>query len=49
MMVEKQVNNVIHYQVIVVMGAKNPAQRVDTVKKLVYTDNKGDYYESSRV
>lgn len=49
MMIEKQVNNVTHYQVIVVMGARNTTQRIDTVKRLVYDDDKGDYYESSRV
>ena len=48
-LVEKNVGDEIHHQVIVVMGARNPAQRVDTVKRVVYNDIKGDYYEPSRV
>ena len=35
-LVEQQVKNEIHHQVIVVMGAKNTAQRVDTVKRMMY-------------
>ena len=49
LMVEKHINDTTHYQVIVVMGSRNPNQRIDIVKKLVYNDTKGDYYESSRV
>lgn len=36
-MVEKIVNNEKHYQVYVVMGAKNPRQRANEVKRLIYT------------
>jgi serine-type D-Ala-D-Ala endopeptidase (penicillin-binding protein 7) len=36
-MVEKIINNEKHYQVYVVMGAKNPKQRADEVKRLIYT------------
>ena len=35
-LVEQQVKNEIHHQVIVVMGAKNPSQRVDIVKRIMY-------------
>jgi len=49
LLVEKNVGDEIHHQVIVVMGARNPAQRVDTVKKVVYNDTIGDYHESSRI
>ena len=35
-LVEQPVNNETHHQVIVVMGAKNTAQRVDTVKRIMY-------------
>ena len=49
LLVEKNVGNEIHYQVIVVMGARNPAQRVDTVKKVVYNNNMGDDYVTSRI
>jgi D-alanyl-D-alanine endopeptidase (penicillin-binding protein 7) len=35
-LVEQTVNNEIHHQVIVVMGAKNTSQRVDTVKRMMY-------------
>ena len=35
-LIEQQVKNEIHHQVIVVMGAKNTAQRVDTVKRMMY-------------
>jgi D-alanyl-D-alanine endopeptidase (penicillin-binding protein 7) len=49
MLVEKNHGDKIHYEVIVVMGARNPAQRVDAVKKVVYNDIKGDNYESSRI
>jgi D-alanyl-D-alanine carboxypeptidase len=35
-LVEHPVNNEMHHQVIVVMGAKNTAQRVDTVKRIMY-------------
>ena len=36
-MVEKIINNEKHYQVYVVMGAKNPRQRANEVKRLIYT------------
>jgi len=48
-LVEKNVGDEIHHQVIVVMGARNPAQRVDTVKKFVYNNSIGDYYVTSRI
>ena len=48
-LVEKNKGDTVHYEAIVVMGARNPAQRVDAVKKVVYNDVKGDYYESSRI
>jgi D-alanyl-D-alanine carboxypeptidase len=35
-LVERPVKNETHHQVIVVMGAKNTAQRVDTVKRIMY-------------
>lgn len=35
-MVEKTINNEKHYQVYVVMGARNSKQRADEVKRLVY-------------
>ena len=35
-LVEHPVKNEMHHQVIVVMGAKNTAQRVDTVKRMMY-------------
>jgi D-alanyl-D-alanine carboxypeptidase len=35
-LVEHPVNNEMHHRVIVVMGAKNTAQRVDTVKRIMY-------------
>ena len=43
-LVEKNVGDEIHHQVIVVMGARNPSQRVDTVKKVSYTDTIGEHY-----
>ena len=49
MLVEKGNDSNIHYEVIVVMGARNPAQRVDTVKRIVYNDAIGDNYEQSRI
>jgi D-alanyl-D-alanine endopeptidase (penicillin-binding protein 7) len=36
-MVEKIIEGQKHYQVYVVMGAKNPKQRADEVKRLIYT------------
>jgi D-alanyl-D-alanine endopeptidase (penicillin-binding protein 7) len=48
-LVEKNRGDHVYYEAIVVMGARNPAQRVDTVKRVVYNDIKGDYYEPSRV
>jgi D-alanyl-D-alanine endopeptidase (penicillin-binding protein 7) len=35
LLVEKTVGDKLHHQVIVVMGARNPSQRVATVKKIV--------------
>ena len=35
-LIEHPVKNEMHHQVIVVMGAKNTAQRVDTVKRMMY-------------
>jgi D-alanyl-D-alanine endopeptidase (penicillin-binding protein 7) len=35
-LIEHEVKSEIHHQVIVVMGAKNTAQRVDTVKRMMY-------------
>ena len=48
LLVEKNVGDTLHHQVIVVMGARNPSQRVDTVKKVVYNKRKGDSYETFR-
>ncbi len=48
-LVEKSKGDNVYYEAIVVMGARNPAQRVDAVKRVVYNDIKGDYYESSRI
>lgn len=49
LLVEKNVGDEIHHQVIVVMGARNPAQRVDTVRKVVYNDSIGDDYVASGI
>ena len=49
LLVEKNINDQTHYQVIVVMGARNPTQRVDTVKKVVYNDSIGDDYVASGI
>jgi len=35
-LIEQQVKDEMHHQVIVVMGAKNTTQRVDTVKRIMY-------------
>ena len=35
-LVKQPIENETHHQVIVVMGAKNPAQRVDIVKRIMY-------------
>lgn len=35
-LVKQEVNEETHHQVIVVMGAKNPSQRVDIVKRIMY-------------
>ena len=48
-LVEKSKGEETYYEAIVVMGARNPAQRVDAVKRVVYNDIKGEYYEQSRV
>ena len=47
LLVEKMINDEIHHQVIVVMGARNPAQRVDTVKKVAYNAKTGGVYVTS--
>ena len=49
LLVQKNVGDEVHHQVIVVMGARNPAQRVDTVKKVVYNDSIGDDYVASGI
>jgi len=49
LLVEKMIDGEIHHQVIVVMGARNSAQRVDTVKKVAYTVTIGDDYVTSRI
>lgn len=48
-LVEKNRGEETYYEVIVVMGARNPAHRVDTVKKVVYNNTIGDEYEPSRI
>jgi len=48
-MVEKIINNEKHYQVYVVMGAKNSKQRANEVKRLVYTQYGGPNHEADRV
>jgi len=45
-MIEKVINNEKHYQVYVVMGAKNPKQRADEVKRLIYTQYGGPNHET---
>lgn len=45
-LIQQPVNNEMHHQVIVVMGAKSSAQRVDTVKRMMYhTMYKGTEYD----
>jgi len=48
-LVEHPVKNEIHHQVIVVMGAKNTAQRVDTVKRMMYHGQYGGSEYDDRV
>jgi serine-type D-Ala-D-Ala endopeptidase (penicillin-binding protein 7) len=48
-LIEQQVKNEIHHQVIVVMGAKNTAQRVDTVKRMMYRSVYGGTENDYRV
>jgi serine-type D-Ala-D-Ala endopeptidase (penicillin-binding protein 7) len=48
-LVEHPVKNEMHHQVIVVMGAKNTAQRVDTVKRMMYHVTYGSTEYDSRV
>lgn len=43
-LVHKQNGDKEYYEVIVVMGARNPSQRVDTVKKVLYNEVIGDNY-----
>jgi len=49
MLVEHPVKNEMRHQVIVVMGAKNTAQRVDTVKRMMYHVMYGGTEYESRV
>ena len=48
-LIEHPVKNEIHHQVIVVMGAKNTAQRVDTVKRMMYHVTYGSTEYDERV
>jgi D-alanyl-D-alanine endopeptidase (penicillin-binding protein 7) len=48
-LIEQQVKNEIHHQVIVVMGAKNITQRVDTVKRMMYHVTYGSTEYDERV
>jgi D-alanyl-D-alanine endopeptidase (penicillin-binding protein 7) len=48
-LVEHPVKNEMHHQVIVVMGAKNTAQRVDTVKRMMYHVTYGSTEYDQRV
>ena len=48
-LVEHPVKNEVHHQVIVVMGAKNTTQRVDTVKRMMYHVMYGGTEYESRV
>jgi len=48
-LIEQQVKNEIHHQVIVVMGAKNTTQRVDTVKRMMYHVTYGSTEYDERV
>ena len=47
MLVEKHKGDILQHEVIVVMGARNPAQRVDTVKRVVYNNTIGENYVTS--
>jgi D-alanyl-D-alanine endopeptidase (penicillin-binding protein 7) len=49
-MVHKTDGEKEYHEVVVVMGARNSSHRVDTVKKVVYNEMTGDYYDTpSRV
>lgn len=48
-LVERPVKNEMHHQVIVVMGAKNTAQRVDAVKRMMYHSMYGGTEYDERV
>jgi len=49
-MVHKTDGEKEYHEVVVVMGARNSSHRVDTVKKVVYNEMIGDYYDTpSRV
>jgi len=48
-LIEHPVKNEMHRQVIVVMGAKNTAQRVDTVKRMMYHVTYGSTEYDERV
>ena len=47
-LVHKQNGDKEYHEVIVVMGARNPSQRVDTVKKVSYNGVIGDNYVTSK-
>lgn len=47
-LVHKQNGDKDYHEVIVVMGARNPSQRVDTVKKVSYNGVIGDNYVTSK-
>ena len=50
LLVHKTEGDKDYHEVIVVMGARNSSHRVDTVKKVVYNEVIGDYYDTpSRV
>ena len=50
LLVHKTEGDKDYHEVIVVMGARNSSHRVDTVKKVVYNEMIGDYYDTpSRV
>jgi D-alanyl-D-alanine carboxypeptidase len=34
-LIEREINDEIHHRIVVVMGARNPIQRTDTVKRII--------------
>jgi D-alanyl-D-alanine endopeptidase (penicillin-binding protein 7) len=46
LLVHKTEGDKDYHEVIVVMGARNSSHRVDTVKKVVYNEMIGDYYDT---